>query len=203
MAPQCLSEFQHGAWAHSLTAQRHLERRARQAGGEAQVLQTHAAGGAGCQHPVPPDDYDKASMADQRTKRVIVHGQLASGISGRTNRCISRASLQTDRLPSAFRRPSGPTTEANKGRTLNSALEAKYASRLPITFRPSPKTLPTVAKAPSDHRTHQNTPTSRGLENPTQRPPQKGLKPLAGAPLGVRCCLVLADATETRVQRRL
>src|SRR5216683_2588032 len=145
MAPQCLSEFQHGAWAHSLTAQRRLQRRARQASGQAQILQTHAAGGAGGQHLVPLDDYDKASTADQRTKRVIVHGQLSSGTSGRTNRCISRTSLQTDRLPSAFRAPTGPMTEAIGGQTLNSAWEAESAKRLPTAFRPSPKHLPTVA----------------------------------------------------------
>src|SRR6266851_7157071 len=151
MAPHCLSEFQHGAWAHSLTAQRRLERRARQAGGKAQVLQTHAAGGAGGQHLVPLDDYDKASTADQRTKRVIVHGQLSSGISGRTNRCISRASLQTDHLPSAFGRPCGPTTEGNGRRTLNSALEAKSAIHLPITFRPSPEAFRGLQGDPPPH----------------------------------------------------
>src|SRR5713226_5411309 len=86
---------------------------------------------------------EDASLTANEPARRTVDVSRCSEAS--VNAGISRPSLQTDRLPTAFRAPTGPMTDAIRGRRLNSAWEAESARRLPTAFRPSPKHLPTVA----------------------------------------------------------
>ena len=61
-------------------------------------------------------------------------------------RTYKPADFRTAFRAPAMRRPWHPRA------ALNSAWEADSSRRLPSAFRPSPKHLPTVAKAPSDRR---------------------------------------------------
>jgi hypothetical protein len=111
-------------------------------------------------------------------------------------------------LPSTFWKPAENPLRTRwtaaghgEGDVLNSTRRPASADHLPSTFRPPSVHLPCAFRAPSARVA--STPTPVCLENPTQRPSQKGLEPPASVRRAPAVCCVSADANETRVQRRL